>query len=174
MRTALLALLLGLCGTARAGEDEWTLGVAPVLSNVNFDSRQPWGGGASAFVTYGLSDSWSLHAATVFTAHPVDPGKNDKPPGGTIAVAGGYGGVRYAFDLLRTVPYLDLGLGILWANGGGTSGQAFSYQAAIGFDRLQSPTWSWGAVVAYQAFVSDYSRLPVYLYMGPTFTWRWY
>ena len=174
MRSALpLVVLAALARPAAAGEDEYQLGVVPAYAVVDFDSRLPSGAGIAVYGVYGLSDWLSLRASAVISWHPADADKDKMLPAGTITVVGAFGGIRYAFDLLRTVPYLDLSLGMIYADGAGDNGSAFSYQAALGFDRLQTPRWSWGAMVAYQGFISNFSKLPVYLYAGPTFTLRW-
>lgn len=168
-----LLAVAALARPAFAGEDEWQLGIVPAYAVVDFDSRLPSGAGISAYGVYGISDWFSLRASAVISWHPADAVKDKMLPEGTITVVGAFGGIRYAFDLLRTVPYLDLSLGMIYADGAGDNGSAFSYQAALGFDRLQSPRWSWGAMIAYQGFISNFSKLPVYLYAGPTLTLRW-
>jgi hypothetical protein len=168
-----LVALAVVAGPARADEGEWQLGFVPAYAVVDFDSRTPSGAGASVYGIYGLTDWLSLHASAIISWHPADPDKDKMLPGGTLTVLAGFAGIRYAFDLLRTIPYLDVGLGMIYADGAGQNGRALSYQAALGFDRLQSPRWSWGAVISYQGFLSNFSKLPVYLYAGPTFALRW-
>jgi hypothetical protein len=168
-----LVCVAALSHPAAAGEEEWQLGIVPAYAVVDFDQRLPSGAGVSVYGVYGLTDWLSLRASAVVSWHPADANKDKMLPDGTITVIGAFGGIRYAFDLLRTVPYLDLSLGAIYADGAGDHGAEFSYQAALGFDHLQSPRWSWGLVVAYQGFISNFSKLPVYLYAGPTFTLRW-
>jgi len=175
VRVFLCALALAAAaGTARAGEDQWQLTLMPAYAVVDFDARAPSGGGAAAELGYGLSDAWTVRSTVVVSAHAADADKDKMLPAGTLTVLGGFAGVRYALDVLRTVPYIDVGLGFLWARGAGSSSSTnLSYEAAIGFDRLQSPRWSWGLQVAYHGFLPNYSQLPVYLYAGPTFALRW-
>lgn len=167
-------LVLGGAGTAHAGDEQWQVTLVPAYAVVDFDARSPSGVGAAAELGYGLSDAWTVRTTVVLSAHPADADKSKMLPEGTLTVLGGFAGLRYAFDVLKTVPYLDLGLGFLWAQGaGGRSSTNLSYEAAIGFDHLESPRWSWGLQVAYHGFLPNYSQLPVYLYAGPTFAWRW-
>jgi hypothetical protein len=168
-----LATLCVLGVSARAGEDEWHLTLAPAYGLVDFDARSPSGVGAFVQASYGITESLAVWVAASWTAHPVDADKDRKLPDGTIQVVGGMAGIRYAFDVLKTVPYLDVGLGVLAAQGAGSSGTSLAYDVGLGFDRLVSPHWSWGFVIEYHAFISDYSRLPVYVYAGPTVSVRW-
>ena len=102
-----VGLLLARPTPARAGEDEWQLSFAPAYALVDFDARTPSGVGAGVRLLRGLSDSWSVHVAASVSAHPTDAEKRENGlPEGTITVVGAFAGVRYAFDLLRTVPFV--------------------------------------------------------------------
>ena len=166
-------VLVGLAQNAHAGEEEWQVTLTPAYAVVDFDTRTPSGAGLAVDVGYGITESLTVRAAVAWSAHPVDENKMRKLGGGTLQVTGAFGGIRYAFDLLRTVPYLNLGLGAIYASGPDPDSTNFSYEAAIGFDRLMSRRWAWGAIAAYHGFVSNYSKLPVYLYVGPNISFRW-
>src|SRR5262245_48702406 len=105
VRALAVFLVVGAAGVAHAGEDELQLTLIPAYAVVDFDARTPSGGGVAAELGYGLADAWTLRGSLALSAHPVDEDKQRKLPAGTLSVLGAFAGVRYAFDLLRTVPY---------------------------------------------------------------------
>jgi hypothetical protein len=163
-------------GVAHAAEDEWQLTGGPAYAVMDLGGQTAHGGGVAADIAYGLTDSFALHATAALSIHSLASQPKAKPPvvGGTLAAVAGLVGLRYAFDVLKTVPYADVGIGVLTTQGPASASQVdLTYEAALGFDRLLNRTWAWGAKIAYHGYVRDYSKLPVYLYVGPTVSARW-
>src|SRR5438046_127959 len=99
------AAITALSSSACADPGDTVFSLTPAYAAVDFDSRTPSGVGLAVEVGYGISDSFWLRGAGVFSAHPADADTTLNLPQGTITVVSAFGGARYAFDLLRTIPY---------------------------------------------------------------------
>jgi hypothetical protein len=178
MRAALPAgvlLILGVCiaSSARAGERELTLALTPVYSVIHWDQREPGGGGLASDLTLGLSEAFSARATAFFTAHPASAA-GDALPKGTIWTGGVFLGLDYAFDVLRLVPFLDMGLGALVHGSEEKRTSAdFGVEVGVGADYLVTRGFSLGVMLRYYAFITSIRDIPVYLYVGPRLAWRW-
>ena len=178
-RSRLLAALLvavALLGTtpARASGGELVLAAAPVYSLVKWDQRHPSGGGIALDAAYGLNDWLWLRGSTFYTAQAAKADEAAALPSGAISVGGAFVGLRYAFDVLRVIPFVDGGIGVLLAGGAGQKARVdFGVDLGIGFDYLYSRRISFGLVVRYHAFLTNIENIPVYLYAGPRFALRW-
>jgi hypothetical protein len=174
--TAAAVAAVALLGTvqARAASGELVLAGAPLYALVKWDQRHPSGGGVALEAAYGLNDWLWLRGVTFYTAQ--DAGKDDaaRLPAGVISVGGAFAGLRYAFDVLRVVPFVDAGIGALFSGGAGQSGRVdFGAELGIGLDYLYNRRVSFGLVVRYYAFLTNVENIPVYLYAGPCFALRW-
>ncbi len=72
-------------------------------------------------------------------------------PGGTVRTTSALLGVTYTFDVLRLVPYIQTGVGVI--NFGGAvvnSGTAFDAELGLGADYLLTRRWAVGGVLQYQ------------------------
>jgi opacity protein-like surface antigen len=173
---AVLALALS-SGRAAADVKEWTVGVAPTYAISYVDERNPSGGGASLDLGFGISEALSLHASGFVSWHPTDKTKTNAA--GTIGVFGAMVGLTYTIDIIRIVPYFDLGIGVLGlrgdagfgsspaANRVAASSTAFGVEVGFGAEYLINRHVAVGVVARYHAFVTDITRIPVYLYVGP-------
>jgi len=130
-----LAVLLALAAApapARAGEDEWELGVDGFGALFRTGATQ-WGGGAGIHASYGLTAAWSVVAAASWR---VVAAKTDAM--GTFYparhLAGGFVGAAFALDVMRIVPFLQAGVGAYVVAGGGEVHVAPSAEVALSFD----------------------------------------
>jgi len=153
---------------------EVALGGSLMYSVVKWDSRHPSGGGAALEATYGLTDWLSLRATALATVHAAPKDEDAGLPSGALTVGGGFVGVRYVFDVLRVVPFADIGIGALVARGAG-HGIRFDLgvDVGLGVDYLYSRRVTFGLAVRYHAFATDMGTLPVYLTVGPRVGLRW-
>jgi hypothetical protein len=105
-------------------------------------------------------------------------------PAGPVSAFAAMVGVAYTLDVIRLNPSFEAGIGLLGVRGGanfdaGPKGSAivapstaFGIQLGFAIDYLVNRHLSIGAVVRYHAFLTDITRIPVYLYVGPRVTAR--
>jgi hypothetical protein len=168
-----LALLSLAPARAAAAEGELVLGLHPLYSVIKWDERHPSGGGLGVDVGYGLTESLWLRGTLFYTAQAADASPNAGLPAGIISIGGGFLGISWAFDVLRVIPFLDVGVGALFATGAGHADRIdLGLEVGIGADYLVSRRFSIGGVVRYYSFVTNASNIPVYLYAGPRLAWR--
>jgi hypothetical protein len=183
VRLALTALaLIALGGTARADFKEWSITITPSYALAYVDSRAPSGGGGGVEVGFGVTESLTLKASTFLSWHAVDATMTT--PSGTMSAFSAMLGINYALDVIRIVPSFDVAVGVLGLRGDAAFGDnatanalvkpstAFAIQLGFGVDYLITRQISVGAVVRYHALVTDITRIPVYLYVGPRVTFR--
>jgi hypothetical protein len=183
VRRALAVLIATLVpAAAHADFKEWSVSLFPAYAVTYVDSRAPSGGGGGAEVGFGVSDSLTLVASGFMSWHPVDATK--MTAAGTIGEFAAMVGINYALDVIRLVPSFDLQLGVLGLRGDAAfqttrmstavvpSSTAFG--AAVGFnlDYVVTRHLSVGVVVRYHAFLTDITRIPVYLFVGPRVLFR--
>jgi hypothetical protein len=141
-------------GTARAaGEAEWQLSMRLGAANVSLgsiDPRAPWGMGGALDLEYGISDAWAARVSIGGSLHPVTPDMKTGLPAGEVTATTALAGVTYTFDVLRLVPYAELGLGFV--RFGGAVSQPHSTLATelgIGADYLLTRRWACGVSFQY-------------------------
>lgn len=179
MRLALPAgvLCAALCCAPRpaAGEEgELLLSLSPVYAVIDWDARQPSGGGATLEVAWGLTESVWLRGTGFYSVHPVDADEAAQLPSGAMQVGGAFAGITYAFDVLRIIPYVDVGLGAIYARGAGQEPKLdLGFALGLGADYLYTRRVSFGIFVRYHSFVTNITSIPVYLYAGPRVSLRW-
>jgi hypothetical protein len=119
-------------GTARAAaEGEWMAGVSAGVAG----AEQGAGWAAALEAAHGLTDSWGLRAAAELAL-----------PAGERRV-GLNAGVVFAWDVVRYVPFAELGAS--YAHDGA---HALGPQAGLGVEYLLGPRWALG-LVARAAYV---------------------
>jgi hypothetical protein len=173
VRPALLvALALTTCAsTALAAEGEralslgvdystWT--VPQDLPGTQQDTITGQGGALAGDYLYGYDDTLWLRAS----AH----GGAYRALGATSFDGAATVGLRYALDVLRYVPYIDLGAGGSLV-GGGKVNTAFApvVELGLGVEVLDSRTFSWGVVLRFDAFASQ----AVFFTAGARVSWHW-
>jgi opacity protein-like surface antigen len=167
---------------AHADFKEWTVAAWPGYAVTYVDTRAPSGGGGGAEIGFGLSDSFTLKASGFVSWHPVDATK--MTAAGTIGEFAAMAGFTYSLDVIRLVPSFDLQLGVLGLRGDAgfhdnaksnavvQSSTAFGVGVGLGVDYLLTRHIALGIIVRYHAFLTDITRIPVYLYVGPRVTFR--
>jgi hypothetical protein len=137
-------------GEARAaGEDEWQLSARLGGANKNGYPFAPWGLAGALDLEYGVDDAWAARVSVGTLAHPV-PAVKDVTPGGTLRASSALLGATYTFDVLRLVPYIAGGVGVMWWSGGGAAAHAqLAAEVGVGADYLLTPHWAWGASAQY-------------------------
>jgi len=136
---------------AAPGEDEWQVSARLGLGDVDVDGRAPLGAIGGAELEYGFSDAWAARLLAGSGFHPVDVDLKNHLPGGTARTTFALVGVTYTFDVLRLVPYIQTGLGVI--NFGGAvvkPGTAFDAELGLGADYLVTRRWAVGGVLQYQ------------------------
>ena len=184
-RAAALALALVVVTApmaARADRNEWSLSAFPAYSLTDVDSRSPSGGGVGGEVGYGVTESLTLQATGFTSWHPVKATKTTTK--GTIGEFAGMLGLNYALDVIRLVPSFDVSFGVLGIRGDADfttsrkatavvpASTAFGVGLGFNLDYLITRHIAVGIIVRYHAFLTDITRIPVYLFVGPRVTFR--
>ena len=168
--------------SARADYKQWSVSLFPAYAITYVDSRAPSGGGGGAEVGFGVTDSLTLEASGFVSWHPVDVTKTTAA--GTIGEFAAMVGINYALDVIRLVPSFDLQIGVLGLRGDAAfqttpksntvvpSSTAFGVGVGFNLDYLLTRHWAVGVVVRYHAFLTDITRIPVYLFVGPRVLFR--
>lgn len=179
----MLAIVTAVPALARADFKEWTVGAWPAYAVTYVDSRAPSGVGGGAEVGFGITEALTLKATGFLSWHPV--GATKTTAAGTIGEFAAMLDLNYALDVIRLVPSFDVAVGVLGIRGsagfgGGAradavvpSSTAFGIGLGFGLDYLVTRRVAVGLVVRYHAFLTDITRIPVYLWVGPRVTVRW-
>jgi opacity protein-like surface antigen len=149
------AVLLSSCVLAApraakaAGEDEWQLSARLGGANKNGSPTASWGLAGALDLEYGLNDAWSLRVSAGTLSHPV-PAVKDVSPAGSLRATSGVAGATYTFDVLRLVPYVEGGVGLVYWSGTGIQDHAaLALELGIGADYLLTPHWAIGGSAQY-------------------------
>jgi len=179
---ALLAASLLWPAVARAELKEWTVAVHPSYAVAYVDSRTAHGGGPAVQIGLGVSDALSIQVSGFVAFHGAD--MTDKLAGGALSAYGAFVGLTYTIDVIRLVPAFDIGLGALGMRGDLAYGDnpaantvlkpldAFAISLGFSIEYLINRHLALGAEVHYQIALTDYDRLPMYLYCGPRLSFR--
>ena len=174
-----LAVVCLLAGPARAEFKEWKIAVTPAYAIGYVDSRTANGGGAGVEVGFGISESLSLHASGFLSWHALGSSKTQQA--GTMSAYASMLGLTYTLDVIRLVPYFELELGVVGVRGTAgfgddkhvvKSADELALGVGFGLDYLITRHVAVGAVVRYHALLTDITRIPVYLYVGPRVSFR--
>ena len=175
-----LVLLVPLC--ARADFKEWTVAAWPAYAVTYVDSRAPSGGGAGVEVGFGITEGLTLKALGFMSWHPVSATMST--PAGTLGEFAAMLGINYSLDVLRLVPSFDLAVGLLGLRGSprfaddaganqvAATSNAFGVGIGLSLDYLLTRHWAIGLTARYHAFLTDITRIPVYLWVGPRVTFK--
>ena len=181
-RALVIALATLVPVAAHADFKEWSVSLWPAYAVTYVDSRAPSGGGGGAEVGFGITDSLTIKASGFMSWHPVDATKTTAA--GTIGEFAAMAGINYSLDVIRLVPSFDLQLGVLGLRGDAgfkdtpksntvvPSSTAFGVGLGFSLDYLLTRHWAVGLIVRYHAFLTDVTRIPVYLFVGPRVTFR--
>jgi Outer membrane protein beta-barrel domain len=167
---------------AHADYKDWTLALWPGYAVTYVDTRAVSGVGGGLEVGFGVTDALTLKASGFMSWHPVDATKTTAA--GTIGEFSSMVGINYSLDVIRLVPSFDLNVGVLGLRGDAAfrdtpksnsvvpSSTAFGVGLGFNLDYLLTRHWAIGLVVRYHAFLTDITRIPVYLFVGPRVTFR--
>jgi hypothetical protein len=160
---------------ARADKGDWTVSAFPVYAYMVIEnSQKPKGGGVGAFLQYGITRAFSLRASGLWSIHAMESSdaqgqtQDDERQLGNGAL-----GLAYAFDLLKTTPMLEGGIGVLYQRGKDTSALDMGLYFGLGIDYWLLDWFSMGIAFHYHAFLTDPATYPVYFDAGPRFSLRW-
>jgi opacity protein-like surface antigen len=182
-RALVLAIVTAAALPARADLKDWTVAAWPAYAVTYVDARVPSGVGGGVEVGFGITEALTLKASGFVSWHPVDATKTTA--GGTIGEFSAMLDLNYALDVIRLVPSFDVAIGVLGlrgsagfadnarANAVAPSSTAFGIGVGFGLDYLLTRRVAVGVVVRYHAFLTDITRIPVYLWVGPRVTVRW-
>ena len=167
---------------AHADWKEWTIATWPAYAVTYVDTRAPSGAGGGLEVGYGITDAITLKASGFMSWHPTDATMNTAS--GTIGEFAVMAGANYSLDVIRLVPSFDVQFGVLGIRGSANfqdtaksnavvpTSTAFGVGLGFSLDYLLTRHVAVGIVVRYHAFLTDITRIPVYLYVSPTVTFR--
>ena len=182
-RALVLAIVTLVPLAARADFKDWTVAAWPAYAVTYVDARAPSGVGGGVEVGFGITESLTLKATGFMSWHPVDATKSTAA--GTIGEFSAMVDLNYAIDVIRLVPSFDVAVGVLGIRGDAgfadspransvvPSSTAFGIGLGFGLDYLLTRRVAVGLVVRYHAFLTDITRIPVYLWVGPRVTVRW-
>jgi hypothetical protein len=172
VRRAPLLLVLLLPARVLAAEGEHALSATPSFARFSFSMERPGqpapetisglGGALHVDYEYGLTDTLWLRATLGAGLHRVEDGRARSG----LATAG----LTYAFDVLRYVPYLNLGAGVLVVDGDGFDRRIEPLvELGVGLDVLHSRSFSYGVALRFDAFASS----ATYFSAGLRASYRW-
>jgi Outer membrane protein beta-barrel domain len=146
---AVAALLVPRAARA-VGAEEWQLSARLGIGDLHMDGRSPIGFAGAVELEYGLNDAWAARLLAAESAHSVDADLMAKLPGGWARVTSLLGGVTYTFDVLRMVPYAQLGVGFVRFEGAVKAARTeLAGELGVGTDYWLTPRWAMGAVLQY-------------------------
>jgi hypothetical protein len=145
-------------GSAAWGAGEGELQVSARLGpeTVSVDQRTPWGLAGALDAEYGFSDAWAGRVSVGGGLQSVDANPGAGQPGGTVRTTTALAGVTYTFDVLRLVPYLELGIGLLRFSGAVLQPRTtLAAELGVGGDYLLTRRWACGASFQYLIAPAD-------------------
>ena len=145
-----LAVLLAPRSARAVGDEEWQLSARLGIGDLHIDGRSPIGFGGALELEYGVNDAWAARVMVAETAHSVDENKMAGLPGGWARVTSLLGGLTYTFDVLRMVPYVQLGVGFVRFEGAvKTTRSELAGELGVGTDYWLTRRWAIGGVLQY-------------------------
>jgi len=163
-----------LCAPSPAGaaSGDWVVGLAPSYAYIVLHGTgEPDGGGSGMFVHYGLSDAVAIQLSGLWTVHDVEGTEENE--GGLFQVVNVAAGIRYAFDVLRVNPAIEVAAGVLYLRFRGDSATNLGLLMGICADWWALDWLAVGAAFHYHAFLSDPRTYPVYFDAGLRVAFRW-
>jgi hypothetical protein len=182
VRSFVVALATLVPVAAHADFKEWTVATWPAYAVTYVDTRTASGVGGGLEVGFGVTDALTLKASGFVSWHPVDATMTTAR--GTIGEFAAMVGINYSLDVIRLVPSFDVQFGVLGLRGDAAfqdtarsnavvpTSTAFGIGVGLSLDYLLTRHVALGIVVRYHAFLTDITRIPVYLFVGPRVTFR--
>ena len=160
----LIADVVILCAApspARAtGSGEKQVSASVGFSLAGGDDRASPGMQAGVEATMGVTDTWSARVAVSSSWQP------EPAPGGPRHLTAASLGTTLSLDVVRWVPFLDLGFSVADLRSAGASSQHLGPQAGLGTEYLLSRRWTLAALARF-----DYLALRL---RGPGGSHRWW
>jgi hypothetical protein len=159
--------VLGLVGgAAHAGEDDRSLSVFGGYGTYTIPDHSPAGGVLGLDYERGFSDSMSLRASGGLGMYPLDDADLGASYSGHATI-----GLTYLFDVLKYVPYVNLGAGAIVLTGGPVEDTTVKglLELGVGLDILHSRSFSYGVQARLESFIQETS----FFSAGVRATWRW-
>lgn len=154
----LVALILstsGLGGAEAATRDEWQLGAQALGSGLATGGDLQPGGGLGLDLQTGLRDSWALR----FGLEGHGLAAADATASGVWGL-GATAGATYTVDVVRWLPFVEMGLSTLMVLEGAESArQHLGFQVGLGADFLLDRRWAVGGGLRY-------ALLPLHMWGG--------
>ncbi|MBW2730890.1 MAG: outer membrane beta-barrel protein [Deltaproteobacteria bacterium] len=168
----MFALTIFFASPVRAESGKLELGVSPHYAYLLLDNRhEPDGWGVGLQLRYGLSDTFGLVVAGLWTMHSIE-GAADKV-GGDFHVMTADFGLVYTLDLVRFLPRIEAGVGALHRRFADAYSTDLGVRLGLSVDYQISPRWMVGLSISYHGFVTDLANIPMFVEMGPRITWTW-
>lgn len=159
--TFALAVFVVWASPARAEDGESALSVSLGYGTYSIPDHTPHGGALGLAYERGFSDAlaWRLGA-----------GGGAYRGGGQLSYSGhAVAGLTYRFDVLKYVPYAQLGVGGVVISGPEVSQVSPLVELGVGLDVLASRSFSYGVQVKFESFVQETSLFTA----GLRLSWRW-
>jgi hypothetical protein len=160
---ALIAVVLvSAAAPAAASDGESALSVSLGYGTYSIPDTNPHGGVLGVEYERGFSDALSWR---------VSAGGGGYALNGQLSYSGHLiAGITYLFDVLKYVPYANLGVGGIVIGGGDVDTQVNGLiELGAGLDVLHSRSFSYGVQLRFESFVSQTS----FFTAGVRATWRW-
>jgi hypothetical protein len=156
------AIVAGTPSGARAGEDDRSLSVSLSYGLYSIPDHSPSGSVLGLDYERGFSEALSFRASTGAGVYFADEGRSYS---GHLVV-----GITYLLDVLKYVPYVNLGVGGILLGGGGVETDLSALlEMGVGLDVLHSRSFSYGVVVRFESYIQETS----FFTAGARLTWRW-
>lgn len=175
MRAVVLCAVLLPAGAARAGDGEQaaSFGVAPWATYATPGTEEDetvsphWGAGVTAGYERGFGADVAWRVDLIAAAYAADDRAGELTWAGTALATAG---LTYRVDVLKYVPYVEVGVGALVRTGGPfEAGVEPALRLGGGIDWLRGRARSHGIAVAMTSFASDTTTVSV----SVRSTWRW-
>lgn len=147
----LLSALMALCALSRValatGEGEKQVAASLGFALAGVEGKARAGAQVGVEATRGLTDSWAAHVGVSYALLPgAAPYRLHHLT--TVAL-----GATYSVDVLRWVPFLDLGLGVADLRSSAGGSQYLGPQLGLGVDYLLTRGWSFAALARFDYLV---------------------
>jgi hypothetical protein len=160
---------------ANAAAGQWQIGGRLGIASLTGAGAGP---SAEGFLQRGLSDSIDLDLQVLTSVHPFQPGS--KSPMATDSAAWAFAlapGVLYRWDVLRTIPYAGLAVGVYNFSGlaGELNGARFGGSGRLGLEYLLTRDVFLSVQTSAHFVLADSGiRLPLFeLGVGAGHAWAW-
>jgi opacity protein-like surface antigen len=139
------------CGrlAGATAEGEWMAAVSAGYAVVRAEGRRPGGGRVELEIQRGITDAWSARVGLGASLHVI--AAEGAEPASRLRATSLSAGFTYAVDIVRVVPFLDLGVGLLSVSGQSQdSRRALGVEVGLGAEYLLTRRWTLALLGRYQ------------------------